>query len=72
MNKQFVALVSVRNSVLHVVGPFPTEQQAFEEGRKVAQGVDMFAPVGSDDDDAHVTVKLLFKDLAHMVQEIRS
>jgi len=69
MNKQFVALVSVRNSVLHVVGPFPTEQQAFEEGRKVAQGVDMFAPVGSHD-DAHVTVKLLFKDLAHMTQEI--
>lgn len=66
MNKQFIALVSLGGRVLHAVGPFPSEAQAASEGRRVAQGVDMFAPVGSQE-SADVLVLPLFADLSAMI-----
>lgn len=69
MNKQFVALVSLGGRVIHAVGPFPTEAQAVAEGRRVAQGVDMFAPLGSQE-CADVRVLPLFADLGAMISSM--
>jgi hypothetical protein len=66
MNKQFVAVVCLGGRAVHVVGPFPLEAQAAAEGRRVADGVDMFAPVGSQE-HADVCVLPLFADLGAMI-----
>lgn len=66
MDKQFVAVVSLGSRVLHAVGPFPSPEQAVAEGRLVAQGVDMFAPVGSIE-SADVRVLPLFANLTAMI-----
>jgi hypothetical protein len=66
MHKQFIAVVSLGGRVTHAVGPFPSEAQAVSEGRRVAQGVDMFAPLGSQE-CADVRVLPLFADLSAMI-----
>jgi hypothetical protein len=66
MDKQFVAVVSLDGRVIHVVGPFPSEAQAVSEGRQVANGVDMFAPMGSQS-HADVRVLPLFANLGALI-----
>lgn len=68
MNKpsQWVALVFLADRLLHAVGPFASAVEAGDEGRKVAQAVDMFAPVGSQD-CADVRVLPLFASLGAML-----
>lgn len=66
MSNQYVAVVSLGGRVLHAVGPFPSEAVASSEGRLVAQGVDMFAPLGAQE-CADVRVVPLFANLNAMI-----
>jgi hypothetical protein len=67
MNKpsQYVALVYL-GDLLHAVGPFASAVEAGEEGGKVAKGVDLFAPVGSQS-FATVRVMSMFANLSAMI-----
>lgn len=69
--QQFIAVVSLGGRVLHAVGPFATGAQAAAEGRTVAQGVDMFAPVDSED-SASVQVLELVANLGAMLPAVGS